>query len=106
EQTYFNVSPLELMFYTGDFKMWDRVLPLIPQNMIADVLKVMAKVKRGGPDLVKIDRYPRTLTLEQLKHFNAGNDEQENPIIYDLLKNPDGIICWPQRDSTMRYFYA
>lgn len=31
EQKYNKTTPLQLMLYTGDWKMWERIFPLIPQ---------------------------------------------------------------------------
>ena len=115
EQIY-HASPLELLLYTGDFKMWDEIFPLIlanPNLSDQDKQKIYATVKqlkRGGPDLVKIDFEPREAIKhppywDSLKHFNAGDDEQDNRCIYNLLSNPNGIICYNNRQENL-YFYA
>lgn len=106
EQSYREVMPLMLSLFTGDWKMWDILYPLIPTSMYATVYHIMQQVKRGGPDLVKIDRDPRTLSWDEIKHFHAGIDESDKPIMYGLLKNPDGIICFTQAGAPPVYFYA
>ncbi|MDF1683984.1 MAG: hypothetical protein P1U36_04920 [Legionellaceae bacterium] len=102
EQIYYDVTPFQLSLYSGDFQMWGLLLELIP-----DELKTLARDEvrlflRGGPDLVKMDRDPRTLPFSALKQFDTGTkDESKAPIIYDLLCNPDGIIYFDDQ-----FFYA
>jgi len=99
EQIYHDVTPLRLMLYTGDWKMWDHIFPLIPEKFLEETLREMRNISRGGPDLVKINRDPGLLSTDELKYFHERDeqgkqklDSQNNPIAYELLSNPDGIF--------------
>ena len=99
EQMYHKVTPLQLMLYTGDWKLWERIFPLIPEARWQETLNEMHKIARGGPDLVKIDRDPTQLSIDELKHYHVKDtngkpicDDHRKPIIYDLLGNPNGLF--------------
>lgn len=113
-QIYENTSPLELSLYTGDWNVWKVIYPFIPEEKISNVHQLMQKVKRGGPDLVKINFDPAQIeSWEKLQYFDAGMDIDagidisSNRCIYKLLGNPDGIICFkPGKNASIQYFYA
>lgn len=106
-QIYQDTSPLELSLYTGDWNVWNAIYPYIPYAKIVDVCELMQKVKRGGPDLVKINFNPTEIaSWEELQRFDAGSID-DNPCMYKLLGNPDGILCFePGNDAPIQYFYA
>ena len=99
EQIYHHITPLQLMLYTGDWKMWERLFPLIPEDKLEATLKERQTLTRGGPDLVKIDRDPATLSIAELQHYHVKDDD-ENPMYYpngdpvldDLLHNRNGLF--------------
>ena len=112
EQIYHDVTPLQLMLYTGDWKMWERIFPLIPEAKLEETFQKMCIIPLGGPDLVKIDRDPTTLTVAELRHYQVKDtrgreirDEQGKPEIYDLLGNPDGVFYVESGDEA-RFFYV
>jgi hypothetical protein len=102
EQIYRDVTPFQLALYSSDVKMRECLLPLIPDNFIENVGEAMRLMSRGGPDLVAMSKDPRSASLREIKQFDTGKvDEHKNPITYDLLCNPDGIIYFDDK-----FFYV
>lgn len=113
EQIYRDTTPLQLMLYTGDWKMWERIFPLIPKEKLDETLQEMHKITLGGPDLVKIDRAPTQLSVDELRHYYEKNAKGKqihnahgNPIVYDLLCNPDGIFYVESNNAVQFYHVA
>ncbi len=93
EQTYYDVTPLELSLYTGDWSMWKYgilcVRELSRNQVFAQkIINAMRLVQQGGPDLVKINREYSLNDLERFRQ-DVGGFTINSP----LLSNPDGIIC-------------
>ena len=76
EQIYYNVTPLQLMFYTGDWKLEARVLPLIPEEKLEPTIQEKKNILLGGPDVVKIDRDPTKLSIDELRHYHVKDERQ------------------------------
>lgn len=113
EQVYHNVTPLKLMFYIGDWQMEQRILPLISDENLEEVLKEKKDSALGGPDLVKIDRDPSTLSVQELRYFHLKNRNgqpmhfsHEKPINIDLLHNRNGIFCHQLDNQIMELYYV
>lgn len=111
EQIYRNTTPLQLMFYTGDWKMWERILPLIPEARLKETLQEMRNISRGGPDLVKINRDPTQLSAANLRHYYAQNDDGTYMldssgaiVIYDLLHNRNGLFYRELDNNHVQFF--
>lgn len=109
EQIYHNVTPLQLMLYTGDTEMWEQIFQLIRERL-NEIQQDVRKITRGGPDLVKIDRDPTKLSVDELRYYyeKDANGKQKidplgNPIVYDLLCNPDGIF-YREIDNDAQFF--
>ena len=103
EQIYHDVTPLELMFYTGDWQLCSIIIPLIPHKFTRPVLEIMYCILLGGPDIVKLKVDPRSLPWERLLHLYTTANKCTG---YRLLSNPDGIICYQPNADTILYFYA
>lgn len=105
EQTFYDITPLQLALYTGDWQIWDCIFPFVPQELLPEVLSDVRLLQRGGPDLVKISVDPRTVPFKRIEQFNYGlsvYSKQGGPrITLDLLYNPDGIIYFQDQ-----FFYA
>ena len=111
EQIYRDTTPLRLMLYTGDWKMWERIFPLIPEPRLEETLQEMRNISRGGPDLVKIDRDPTTLSVDELQHYHvtgdAGTpmyDSDGAPVLDDLLHNRNGLFYHELDNHDVQFF--
>ena len=103
EQIYHDVTPFELCLYTGNIDLLLQFIEYIHSpGHIIKALDAVVKSQQSGPDLVKItiDEHtfePSQLTSKKLKQRFDG---------YNLLGNPDGIICCCPREGEPIYFYV
>ena len=105
EQIYYDVTPLELSLYTGDWSMWKHGILCVSElsrNPIfaQKIVDAMRLVKQGGPDLVKMNRELSLIDLE-----NFSQDVGIVTINHPLLSNPDGILCI-KRGVRYDFYYA
>jgi hypothetical protein len=121
EQTFYNVSPFQLMFFLCDDDMIRQIMPLIPPmyrftsdgkeveiDLEARGKKQYAEIDTGGADLVKMDRDPTKLKFIQVTRFITSLTIEENrseQIIFPLLENPDGIIYYQNSSTKLEHLY-
>ena len=109
-QTFYNVSPYQLMIFLCDDDMKRQIMPLIPETFPRkrDILDVeiptaslckeqYAEINSGGADLVKMDRDPTQLKFGEVTRFTTSYPINGRPtaVTFPLLENPISafILC-------------
>lgn len=118
-QRYFNLSLFQLMTFLCDDDMKTQIMGL---ESVIEYLKDEKKkaireqqysqIDCGGADLIKLDQDPLKIWKEQglkgLTHYKTTftfYDNTEHEVTFPLLKNPDGIACYPDEHGEMRFCY-
>ncbi len=95
-------TPLEVSLYTGNFWVWNAFFPLIPSDMLEEVLETMQRMSPslGRSDIIKIDWDPRPFLdgkehlIHKLKYHQERMDAQGKSTVYEVLCNPDALVCY------------
>jgi hypothetical protein len=119
-QTFYNVSPYQLITFLCDDDMKRQIMPLIPRTFrvkrgaldveipTAPLRKQQyAEIDSGGADLVKMDRDPTTLQFEEVTRFITRYRMYGRPtaVTFPLLENPDGIIYYREPQLKLVHLY-
>lgn len=116
-QNYFDLSPFQLMFFLRDNGLMTctdgqniKIMPLISQKFNEIRQAQYEEMNCGGADLVKLDKNPEELLdFNEVLHFKKtytlfnGNQQE---VTFSLLENPDGIICYEDKDNNQVFYYV
>jgi hypothetical protein len=121
-QTFYNVSPYQLMIFLCDKDMRNQIMAIMPKTIrvtrddqeIEIDLEALrkaqyAEIATGGADLVKLDCNPTQVEFAELTRYitSVTIENQPKRVVFPLLENVDGIIFYQDTATqTMHLYYA
>ncbi|KTD64875.1 hypothetical protein [Legionella spiritensis] len=116
---YHNVSAYQLMTFLCDDDMQDKIVPLIPEDMIDKCHEQDSEMDCGGCDLIKMVEDPEQVILNGFKALTefrttytitvaqqSGDSSILQNATLPLLENPDGIIYYHDNQGQAHFYYA
>lgn len=115
-----DISPYQLMIFLGDAKMVQEIMPRINMTESMEVLrhKQNHEIAYGGPDLIKMDVDPRTLSFDKIRfreevydianelyYYGLNFETYEVKVTFPLLDNVNGVIYYHNKDSNKDFFF-
>lgn len=100
DSTYYDTTPLQLMLYTGNWKMLERMFPLIPVDRLEETLQEMRKISPvESSNQVKINRNqkPTDLSVDELKCFEKMREEWEHKLSLRILYHQLVVVTYDLR---------
>lgn len=110
-QTFYHVSPYQLILLLCDEDLKVKIESLIPQDLQAKRTRQLHEMDGGGADLVKIDCDPTTRPFAEITQYAASysipDEDYQAETVFSLLENRDGIIYYHDVASDeVRFYYA
>ena len=111
-QIFYNVSPYEMMLFLCDDDMLNQVMPVVSalrEKFGKKIKTIHASLQQGGADLIKLDRDPRLLNVEDILRFRTSytlSDGTIKEVTFPLLENPDGVLYYKDEHNQEHWFYA
>ena len=111
-QIFYNVSPYEMMLFLCDDDMLNqvvRVVSALREKFGKEIKTIHASLQQGGADLIKLDRDPRLLNVEDILRFRTSytlSDGTIKEVTFPLLENPDGVLYYKDEHNQEHWFYA
>lgn len=110
-QTFYNVSPYQLMIFLADAQLLQFIMDLVRPKMSTEMKKALCsqyeEIDSGGADLVKIVRESGSLSLDMLgpQELSYRLKGKAFNVTVPGLENPDGMVCFINKSTNKKQLY-